>query len=76
MASSCKRRICSNEKRGFRQDLVSWRSKLIDCVGKIYAVCLMTRFVALCLCMSEFKVICRNVDNASDAKSRQQHCCS
>ncbi|KAK3507353.1 hypothetical protein QTP70_014822 [Hemibagrus guttatus] len=33
MASSCKRRICTNEKRGFRQDLDSWRSKLIACVG-------------------------------------------
>ncbi|XP_060772846.1 uncharacterized protein wu:fc17b08 isoform X2 [Neoarius graeffei] len=32
MASFCKRRVYSTEKRGFRQDLDSWRSKLIDCV--------------------------------------------
>ncbi|KAM9449650.1 uncharacterized protein Hap1MRO34_022163 isoform 2-T2 [Clarias gariepinus] len=33
MASSCRRRICSNEKHGVRQDQDSWRSNLIDCVG-------------------------------------------
>ncbi|KAF4071524.1 hypothetical protein AMELA_G00274270 [Ameiurus melas] len=47
MASSCKRRICLNEKRGFRQDLDSWRSKLIDCVGveKILELLLGTRIL-------------------------------
>ncbi|XP_055745865.1 nascent polypeptide-associated complex subunit alpha, muscle-specific form-like isoform X2 [Salvelinus fontinalis] len=33
MASVCKRQQCSIERRGFRQDLDSWRHKLIHCVG-------------------------------------------
>uniref|UniRef100_A0A4W5MKD2 Uncharacterized protein n=1 Tax=Hucho hucho TaxID=62062 RepID=A0A4W5MKD2_9TELE len=33
MASLCKRQQCTTERRGFRQDLDSWRHKLIHCVG-------------------------------------------
>ncbi|XP_070976002.1 mucin-2-like isoform X1 [Oncorhynchus clarkii lewisi] len=33
MASLCKRQQCTIERRGFRQDLDSWRHKLIHCVG-------------------------------------------
>ncbi|MGH0116676.1 UNVERIFIED_CONTAM: hypothetical protein FKN15_021224 [Acipenser sinensis] len=32
MASLCKRQQCTIERRGFRQDLDSWRHKLIHCV--------------------------------------------
>ncbi|XP_078130001.1 ligand-dependent corepressor isoform X3 [Sander vitreus] len=33
MASQCKRQQCSIDRRGFRQELDSWRHKLIRCVG-------------------------------------------
>ncbi|KAI4788049.1 hypothetical protein KUCAC02_036097, partial [Chaenocephalus aceratus] len=33
MASLCKRQQCTVERRGFRQELDSWRHKLIHCVG-------------------------------------------
>ncbi|XP_050658792.1 ligand-dependent corepressor isoform X2 [Macaca thibetana thibetana] len=33
MARVCRRQQCSVEKRGFRQELDSWRHKLIHCVG-------------------------------------------
>ncbi|KAM9327250.1 ligand-dependent corepressor [Gastrophryne carolinensis] len=33
MASVCKSQQCSVERRGFRQELDSWRYKLIHCVG-------------------------------------------
>nr|XP_019948846.1 PREDICTED: ligand-dependent corepressor-like isoform X2 [Paralichthys olivaceus] len=33
MASQCKRQQCTVERRGFRQELDSWRHKLIHCVG-------------------------------------------
>ncbi|XP_078079181.1 uncharacterized protein LOC144500329 isoform X2 [Mustelus asterias] len=33
MASPCHRQQCSVERRGFRQELDSWRHKLIHCVG-------------------------------------------
>ncbi|XP_068111526.1 ligand-dependent corepressor isoform X2 [Hyperolius riggenbachi] len=33
MASVCKRQQCCVERRGFRQELDSWRYKLIHCVG-------------------------------------------
>ncbi|XP_073408973.1 ligand-dependent corepressor isoform X2 [Dendrobates tinctorius] len=33
MASLCKSQQCSIERRGFRQELDSWRHKLIHCVG-------------------------------------------
>ncbi|XP_057699105.1 ligand-dependent corepressor isoform X2 [Corythoichthys intestinalis] len=33
MASLCKRQQCTIERRGFRQELDSWRHKLIHCVG-------------------------------------------
>ncbi|XP_072280523.1 ligand-dependent corepressor isoform X4 [Pyxicephalus adspersus] len=33
MASLCKSQQCSIERRGFRQELDSWRYKLIHCVG-------------------------------------------
>ncbi|XP_041921067.1 ligand-dependent corepressor-like isoform X5 [Alosa sapidissima] len=33
MASLCKRQQCMIERRGIRQDLDSWRYKLIQCVG-------------------------------------------
>nr|XP_015203182.1 PREDICTED: ligand-dependent corepressor isoform X2 [Lepisosteus oculatus] len=33
MASLCKRQQCTLERRGFRQELDSWRHKLIHCVG-------------------------------------------
>nr|XP_057914701.1 mucin-2 isoform X1 [Doryrhamphus excisus] len=33
MASQCKRQQCSIDRRGFRQELDSWRHKLIHCVG-------------------------------------------
>uniref|UniRef100_A0A8C6SFP7 Uncharacterized protein n=1 Tax=Neogobius melanostomus TaxID=47308 RepID=A0A8C6SFP7_9GOBI len=29
----CKRQQCTVERRGFRQELDSWRHKLIHCVG-------------------------------------------
>uniref|UniRef100_A0A3Q2XS09 Uncharacterized protein n=1 Tax=Hippocampus comes TaxID=109280 RepID=A0A3Q2XS09_HIPCM len=32
-ASLCKRQQCTLERRGFRQELDSWRHKLIHCVG-------------------------------------------
>ena len=35
MASLCKRQQCMIERRGIRQDLDSWRYKLIQCVGKV-----------------------------------------
>lgn len=34
MARVCRRQQCSVEKRGFRQELDSWRHKLIHCVGE------------------------------------------
>uniref|UniRef100_A0A671F1L9 Uncharacterized protein n=1 Tax=Rhinolophus ferrumequinum TaxID=59479 RepID=A0A671F1L9_RHIFE len=33
MARVCRRQQCSVERRGFRQELDSWRHKLIHCVG-------------------------------------------
>ncbi|KAG9260085.1 hypothetical protein AMEX_G27748 [Astyanax mexicanus] len=33
MASARRRQLCASEKRGVRQDLDSWRSKLVQCVG-------------------------------------------
>uniref|UniRef100_A0AAR2JCR9 Ligand-dependent corepressor n=2 Tax=Pygocentrus nattereri TaxID=42514 RepID=A0AAR2JCR9_PYGNA len=47
MASACKRRLSTNEKRGVRQDLDSWRSRLIQCVGteKILELLLGTRIL-------------------------------
>ncbi|XP_069467699.1 ligand-dependent corepressor isoform X6 [Ambystoma mexicanum] len=33
MASPCKSQQCSKERRGFRQELDSWRHKLVHCVG-------------------------------------------
>ncbi|XP_066510212.1 ligand-dependent corepressor-like isoform X2 [Hoplias malabaricus] len=33
MASLCKRQQCTIQRRGFRQELDSWRHKLIHCVG-------------------------------------------
>ncbi|XP_028983356.1 uncharacterized protein LOC114842053 isoform X1 [Betta splendens] len=33
MASQCKRQQCTIDRRGFRQELDSWRHKLINCVG-------------------------------------------
>ncbi|XP_073337655.1 uncharacterized protein [Pagrus major] len=33
MASQCKRQQCTIDRRGFRQELDSWRHKLIHCVG-------------------------------------------
>ncbi|XP_028324183.1 uncharacterized protein LOC114476610 isoform X2 [Gouania willdenowi] len=33
MASLCKRQQCTIDRRGFRQELDSWRHKLIHCVG-------------------------------------------
>uniref|UniRef100_A0A3P8V323 Uncharacterized protein n=1 Tax=Cynoglossus semilaevis TaxID=244447 RepID=A0A3P8V323_CYNSE len=33
MASQCKKQQCSIDRRGFRQELDSWRHKLIHCVG-------------------------------------------
>lgn len=36
MASVCKSQQCSIERRGFRQELDSWRYKLIHCVGKLF----------------------------------------
>uniref|UniRef100_A0A3B4UJY6 Uncharacterized protein n=1 Tax=Seriola dumerili TaxID=41447 RepID=A0A3B4UJY6_SERDU len=32
-ATLCKRQQCTIERRGFRQELDSWRHKLIHCVG-------------------------------------------
>uniref|UniRef100_A0A3B3WNC9 Uncharacterized protein n=1 Tax=Poecilia mexicana TaxID=48701 RepID=A0A3B3WNC9_9TELE len=34
MASLCKKQQCTIDRRGFRQELDSWRHKLIHCVGK------------------------------------------
>lgn len=34
MASQCKRQQCTFDRRGVRQELDSWRHKLIHCVGK------------------------------------------
>lgn len=34
MARVCRRQQCSVERRGFRQELDSWRHKLIHCVGE------------------------------------------
>ncbi|XP_066507003.1 serine-rich adhesin for platelets [Hoplias malabaricus] len=47
MASACKRQLCTNEKRGYRQDLQLWRSKLVHCVGteKILELLLGTRIL-------------------------------
>lgn len=41
MASLCRRQQCTVERRGFRQELDSWRHKLIHCVGKLswHCVC-------------------------------------
>ncbi|XP_074501906.1 ligand-dependent corepressor isoform X4 [Sebastes fasciatus] len=33
MASQCKRQQCTIDRRGFRQELDSWRHKLVHCVG-------------------------------------------
>uniref|UniRef100_A0A672IJZ2 Uncharacterized protein n=1 Tax=Salarias fasciatus TaxID=181472 RepID=A0A672IJZ2_SALFA len=33
MASLCKRQQCTIDRRGFRQELDSWRHKLLHCVG-------------------------------------------
>ncbi|XP_037126905.1 ligand-dependent corepressor-like isoform X3 [Syngnathus acus] len=33
MASQCKKQQCTIDRRGFRQELDSWRHKLIHCVG-------------------------------------------
>uniref|UniRef100_A0A3P8T896 Uncharacterized protein n=1 Tax=Amphiprion percula TaxID=161767 RepID=A0A3P8T896_AMPPE len=33
MASLCRRQQCTIDRRGFRQELDSWRHKLIHCVG-------------------------------------------
>uniref|UniRef100_A0A3B4B661 Uncharacterized protein n=1 Tax=Periophthalmus magnuspinnatus TaxID=409849 RepID=A0A3B4B661_9GOBI len=38
MASLCKRQQCTIDRRGFRQELDSWRHKLIHCVGKCSVV--------------------------------------
>ncbi|KAG8523621.1 hypothetical protein J0S82_012233 [Galemys pyrenaicus] len=35
MARVCRRQQCSVERRGFRQELDSWRHKLIHCVGEV-----------------------------------------
>uniref|UniRef100_A0A6Q8PFM6 Ligand dependent nuclear receptor corepressor n=2 Tax=Boreoeutheria TaxID=1437010 RepID=A0A6Q8PFM6_HUMAN len=35
MARVCRRQQCSVERRGFRQELDSWRHKLIHCVGPV-----------------------------------------
>lgn len=40
MASLCKRQQCTIERRGFRQELDSWRHKLIHCVGKLSCHCM------------------------------------
>ncbi|KAL6466353.1 hypothetical protein MHYP_G00241570 [Metynnis hypsauchen] len=47
MASACKRRLSTTEKRGVRQDLDSWRSRLIQRVGteKILDLLLGTRIL-------------------------------
>lgn len=37
MARVCRRQQCSVERRGFRQELDSWRHKLIHCVGETFA---------------------------------------
>lgn len=53
MASLCKRQQCTIERRGFRQELDSWRHKLIHCVGKpscpCCVVCVWVRAHA-CVC--------------------------
>ena len=51
MASLCKRQQCTVERRGFRQELDSWRHKLIHCVGKLSWHC-------VCAC------VCRGPDGA------------
>ncbi|MED6254656.1 hypothetical protein ATANTOWER_031064 [Ataeniobius toweri] len=33
MASLCKKQQCTIDRRGFRQELDSWRHKLLHCVG-------------------------------------------
>lgn len=43
MASVCKRQQCTLERRGFRQELDSWRHKLIHCVGKLFWYCVCVR---------------------------------
>lgn len=43
MASLCKRQQCTIERRGFRQELDSWRHKLIHCVGKLFWYCVCVR---------------------------------
>lgn len=43
MASLCKRQQCTIERRGFRQELDSWRHKLIHCVGKLVSPCMEVR---------------------------------
>uniref|UniRef100_W5KPG8 Uncharacterized protein n=1 Tax=Astyanax mexicanus TaxID=7994 RepID=W5KPG8_ASTMX len=44
MASARRRQLCASEKRGVRQDLDSWRSKLVQCViEKIRELLLNTR---------------------------------
>lgn len=43
MASLCKRQQCTIERRGFRQELDSWRHKLIHCVGKLACSCVCAR---------------------------------
>lgn len=39
MARVCRRQQCSVERRGFRQELDSWRHKLIHCVGEALHRC-------------------------------------
>lgn len=46
MASLCKRQQCTVERRGFRQELDSWRHKLIHCVGKLFWNCVCVRVLA------------------------------
>uniref|UniRef100_A0A6Q8PFV7 Ligand dependent nuclear receptor corepressor n=1 Tax=Homo sapiens TaxID=9606 RepID=A0A6Q8PFV7_HUMAN len=36
MARVCRRQQCSVERRGFRQELDSWRHKLIHCGLKVF----------------------------------------
>lgn len=47
MASLCKRQQCTIERRGFRQELDSWRHKLIHCVGKLSCHCVCA---SVCRC--------------------------
>lgn len=81
MASLCKRQQCTIERRGFRQELDSWRHKLIHCVGKLswHCVCASvwrgpgSRWVPVTVCICCFSGVERAVAVMSSGKPIGSH---